>query len=253
MNRKLDDARSSKQLRILLVEDEPLIAEEISDELERQGYTVAVAANLEDGLHASLIGDASLVILDRMLNGLDGLKVIEAMREKGIVTPIMILSGLASIDDRIRGLRAGGDDYLVKPFAMGELVARVEVLLRRGRDTRVTRLSFGPLELDLVEHSVRMGGKPIDLLPREFKLLEYFMRHPNEAISREALLKDVWHHDSWRQTNVVDVHLSNLRRKINVDGEPPLISNVRGAGFILQIEHEEATPSRRAVGRSAPR
>jgi len=253
MNRRLDDATSSKQLRVLLVEDEPLIADEIGEELERQGYMVAVAGNLEDGLRAALIGDASLVILDRMLNGFDGLAVIEAMREKGLATPIMILSGLASIDERIRGLRAGGDDYLVKPFAMGELIARVEVLLRRGRDTRVTRLSFGPLELDLVEHTLRLRGEPIELLPREFKLLEYFMRHPNEAISREALLKDVWHHDSWRQTNVVDVHLSNLRRKINVDGEPPLISNVRGAGFILQLEHEEAPLNRRRAGHSAPR
>jgi two-component system, OmpR family, response regulator len=244
---------SSKQFHVLLVEDEPLIAEEISDELERQGYTVSVAANLEDGLRAALVDDAALVILDRMLNGLDGLKVIEAMREKGSATPIMILSGLASIDERIRGLRAGGDDYLVKPFAMGELVARVEVLLRRGRDTRVTRLSFGPLELDIVEHSVRLRGEPIELLPREFKLLEYFMRHPNEALSREILLKDVWHHDSWRQTNVVDVHLSNLRRKINVEGEPPLISNVRGAGFILQMEQEEAAPTRRSAGRSGQR
>jgi two-component system, OmpR family, response regulator len=245
---------SSKQFRVLLVEDEPLIAQEISDELERQGYTVSVAANLEDGLRAALVGDAALVILDRMLNGLDGLKVIEAMREKGSATPIMILSGLASIDERIRGLRAGGDDYLVKPFAMGELVARVEVLLRRGQETRVTRLSFGPLELDIVEHSVKLRGEPIELLPREFKLLEYFMRHPNEALSREILLKDVWHHDSWRQTNVVDVHLSNLRRKINVEGEPPLISNVRGAGFILQMEQqEEATLTRRRAARSGPR
>jgi two-component system, OmpR family, response regulator len=253
MNRKLDDAMSSKQLRVLLVEDEPLIAEEISEELERQGYSVAVATNLEDGLAAALIGDAALVILDRMLNDLDGLAVIEAMREKGVTTPTMILSGLASIDERIRGLRAGGDDYLVKPFAMGELVARMEVLLRRGRDTRVTRLSFGPLEIDLVEHVVRLRGAPIELLPREFKLLEYFMRHPNEAISREALLKDIWHQESWRQTNVVDVHLSNLRRKITVDGEPPLISNVRGAGFILQIEHEEAATATSRARRSAPR
>jgi two-component system, OmpR family, response regulator len=253
MNRRLDDAMSSKQFRVLLVEDEPLIAQEISDELERQGYTVSVAANLEDGLRAALIGDAALVILDRMLNGLDGLKIIEAMREKGSATPIMILSGLASIDERIRGLRTGGDDYLVKPFAMGELVARVEVLLRRGQDARVTRLSFGPLELDIVEHSVKLRGEPIELLPREFKLLEYFMRHPNEALSREILLKDVWHHDSWRQTNVVDVHLSNLRRKINVEGEPPLISNVRGAGFILQMEQEEATLTRRRAARSGPR
>jgi two-component system OmpR family response regulator len=253
MNRRLDDTLSSKQLRVLLVEDEPLIADEISEELERQGYAVSVAGNLDDGLHAAVRGDVSLVILDRMLNGLDGLTVIAVMRERGIVTPVMILSGLASIDEKISGLRAGGDDYLVKPFAMGELIARVEVLLRRGRDTRVTRLSFGPLELDLVDHVVRLRGKPLNLLPREFKVLEYFMRHPNEAISREALLKDVWRHDSWRQTNVVDVHLSNLRRKINAEGEPPLISNVRGTGFILQIEHEDAPPSRRAAGRSSPR
>jgi DNA-binding response OmpR family regulator len=140
MVHKLDDAVSGEGLRVLLVDDEPLIAEQVREELERHGYTVSLAESLEDGLRAALVGDTAIVILDRMLNGLDGLAMIEAMREKGIATPVMILSGLTSIDERIRGLRAGGDDYLVKPFAMGELLARIEVLLRRGGDARSTRL-----------------------------------------------------------------------------------------------------------------
>jgi two-component system, OmpR family, response regulator len=132
-------------------------------------------------------------------------------------------------------------------------LARIEVLLRRGGDARSTRLRAGPLELDLVEHTVRRSGRLIDLLPREFKILEYFMRRPNQAIAREALLKDIWNHDTWRQTNVVDVHLSNLRRKIHVDGEPPLIANVRGTGFVLQTDAAHAPPDRGVGLRFAPR
>jgi two-component system OmpR family response regulator len=245
MVRRVDDAVSGEGFRVLLVEDEPLIAEQVCEALKHHGYAVSLAESLEDGQRAALLGDVEIVILDRMLNGLDGLAMIEAMRNSGIATPVMILSGLTSIDERIRGLRAGGDDYLVKPFAMGELLARIEVLLRRGGDTRSTRLRAGPLELDLVEHTVLRSGRQIELLPREFKILEYFMRRPNQAIAREALLKDIWNHDSWRQTNVVDVHLSNLRRKIHVDGEPPLIANVRGTGFVLRTEREDLARSRR--------
>jgi two-component system OmpR family response regulator len=252
MNRKLDVEMSSERLRVLLVEDESLIADELCEELERHGYAVSVADNLDDGRRAALVEDAAVVILDRMLNDLDGLAIVEAMRKSGITTPVMILSGLTSVDERIRGLRAGGDDYLIKPFAMAELIARLEVLLRRNIETRATVLRAGPLELDLVEHTVKRSGRLIELLPREFTILEYFMRRPNQTITREALLVDIWNHDTWRQTNVVDVHLSNLRRKLHAEGQPPLIANVRKAGFIL-LADQDAEPSPRLSLRSAPR
>jgi two-component system, OmpR family, response regulator len=251
MIRMLDEAESSK--RVLIVEDEPLIADEIGYELKRRGYEISLAENFEDGLREALLDGAAVVVLDRMLHGVDGLAIIETMREKGIATPVLILSGLSSIDERIRGLRAGGDDYLVKPFAMGELIARIDVLARRGSNARTTRLRAGPLEIDLVDHTVRRSGRLIDLLPREFKILEYFMRRPNQAISRESLLRDVWNLDAWRHTNVVDVHLSNLRRKIDVAGEPPLIVNVRGTGFVLQADREPTAPSRPKARYSAQR
>jgi two-component system OmpR family response regulator len=246
MVRKLDETLSSKRSRVLLIEDEPLISDEICYELKRRGYESSLAENFEDGRRAALLDEAGLVVLDRMLHDIDGLAIVETMREKGITTPVLILSGLTSIDERIKGLRSGGDDYLIKPFAMGELMARIDVLVRRGAEARTTRLRAGPLEIDLVDHTVRRKGRLIDLLPREFKILEYFMRRPNQPIAREALLKDVWNLDTWRHTNVVDVHLSNLRRKIDVAGEPPLIVNVRGAGFVLQADNDEPAPSRRA-------
>jgi two-component system, OmpR family, response regulator len=160
----------------------------------------------------------------------------EALREEGNPTPVLVISALSSVDDRIRGLKAGGDDYLVKPFELRELTARVEALLRRIPDSRVTRLRAGPLEVDLVERSVRRGDRRIDLLPREFKLLEYFMRRPNQIVTRAMLLEDVWNYKFLPQTNVVDVHISNLRRKIDAGGEARLIVNVRAAGFKLHVD-----------------
>jgi two-component system OmpR family response regulator len=253
MSRRLDGAISSERGRVLLVEDEPLISDEIRYELKRRGFEVVLAENFDDGLREALLDEPVIVILDRMLNDVDGLAIVETMRERGIATPVLILSGLTSIDERIRGLRAGGDDYLVKPFAMGELVARIDVLVRRGAVSRTTRLRAGPLEIDLVDHLARRNGRRVELLPREFKILEYFMRRPNQAITRETLLKDVWKLDEWRHTNVVDVHLSNLRRKIDVVGEPPLIVNVRGAGFILHVDEEAPAPTRQPDRYSARR
>jgi two-component system, OmpR family, response regulator len=171
-----------------------------------------------------------------MLQGEDGLTILEALREEGNATPVLVISALSSVDDRIRGLKAGGDDYLVKPFELRELTARVEALLRRIPDSRVTRLRAGPLEVDLVERSVRRGDHRIDLLPREFKLLEYFMRRPNQIVTRAMLLEDVWHYKFLPQTNVVDVHISNLRRKIDAGGEARLIVNVRATGFKLHVD-----------------
>jgi len=157
-------------------------------------------------------------------------------RKRGVVAPIVIISASESAEERIRGLRAGADDYLVKPFALGELMARIDAIARRLGDNRATRLKAGPLEMDLIEQSVRRDGRPIELLPREFKILEYFMRHPGEVVTREALLEHVWRYRSVRLTNTVDVHLSNLRRKLDVGADRPLIVNKRRAGFVLRTD-----------------
>jgi two-component system OmpR family response regulator len=171
-----------------------------------------------------------------MLHGEDGLSIVEALRDEGKRTPVLVISALSAVDERIRGLKAGGDDYLVKPFAMAELAARVEALLRRLDDVRTTTLRIGSLEMDLVERTVRRGGRSIELLPREFKLLEYFVRRPDQVVTRAMLLEDVWHYTFIPQTNVVDVHISNLRRKIDARGEAPLITNIRGVGFMLHAD-----------------
>ena len=228
--------RSSKLITALLIEDEPELADEIKVDLQRRGYDVRLADRREDGLRAARAGDAAILILDRMLHGEDGLSIVAALREEGIKTPVLVISALTSVDERVRGLKAGGDDYLVKPFAMAELAARVEALLRRLDDVRTTTLRIGSLELDLVERTARRSGRSIELLPREFKLLEYFARRPDQVVTRAMLLEDVWHYTFTPQTNVVDVHISNLRRKIDAKGEPPLITNIRGVGFMLHAD-----------------
>jgi two-component system OmpR family response regulator len=228
--------RSVRLPTVLLVEDEPELAEEIRVELRRRGYEVRLAPTRDEGLRAAREGDAAILILDRMLHGEDGLSIVAALRDDGIKTPVLVISALTAIDERIRGLKAGGDDYLVKPFAMGELAARVEALLRRLEDVRTTRLRVGSLEMDLVERRVNRSGRSIDLLPREFKLLEYFVRRPDQVVTRAMLLEDVWHYNFLPQTNVVDVHISNLRRKIDAKGEAPLITNIRGVGFMLHAD-----------------
>ncbi|HLH51861.1 MAG TPA: response regulator transcription factor [Roseiarcus sp.] len=221
---------------VLLVEDEPELAEEIRTDLRRRGYEVRSTETREEGLRAARAGDSAILILDRMLHGEDGLSIVEALRDEGKRTPVLVISALAAVDERIRGLKAGGDDYLVKPFAMAELAARVEALLRRLDDVRTTTLRIGSLEMDLVERTVRRGGRSIELLPREFKLLEYFVRRPDQVVTRAMLLEDVWHYTFIPQTNVVDVHISNLRRKIDARGEAPLITNIRGVGFMLHAD-----------------
>jgi two-component system, OmpR family, response regulator len=173
------------------------------------------------------------MIMDRLVFGEDSLETMEVLRKEGVKVPVLMISALSSVDERIRGLKAGGDDYLSKPFAMAELAARVEALLRRLDDVRTTKLHAGDLEMDLIEQTVHRGGTRIDLLPREFKLLEYFLRHPGQVITRAMLLKDVWHYHFSLETNVVDVHISNLRKKIDARGGPSLIVNIRGAGFML--------------------
>ncbi len=218
---------------VLLIEDEREVAEEILRELRGLGYKVEWAQTLEAGREAASRTDAALLVVDRMLNGEDGLSLVEALRQEGNQAPVLVVSGLSTVDERVRGLKAGGDDYLVKPFALPELSARVEALLRRSAASRATRLKVGALELDLVERTVRRDGVRIDLLPREFKLLEYFMRRPGQIVTRAMLLEDVWNYKFLPQTNVVDVHIGNLRRKLDAGDGRRFIVNVRAAGFKL--------------------
>jgi two-component system OmpR family response regulator len=198
---------------LLLVEDDRDMAVEVTKELTNLGYHVRVAETEAEGLAAARSHPAALLIVDRMLKGIDSLSMIETLRREGIRIPVLVVSALASVDERIRGLKAGGDDYLIKPFAMGELAARIEALLRRSNDSRATVLQVGTLRIDLIERSAMRGKRVLDLLPAEFKLLEYFMRRPGQVITRTMLLEDVWHYRDMRQTNVVDVHIGKLRRK----------------------------------------
>jgi two-component system, OmpR family, response regulator len=223
---------SNRTQTIVLVEDEGELAHEIKIELERLGYLVR-AASIAEAADAARVGDAAMMIMDRIVFGEDSLNTLEVLRKEGIKVPVLVISALSSIDEKVRGLKAGGDDYLAKPFAMVELAARVEVLLRRLEDLRTTKLRAGDLEMDLIEQTVYRGETRIDLLPREFKLLEYFLRHQGRVITRAMLLQEVWHYHFSIETNVVDVHISNLRKKIDVRGTPSLILNIRGAGFML--------------------
>ena len=218
---------------ILVVEDERDLAEEIRLELQASGHPVQLSETVDDALRAARSGAAVLVI-DRMLHGEDGLSIIETLRAEGNATPALVISALSSVDERINGLKAGGDDYLVKPFDIRELTARVEALLRRGGDARRTRLQVGALEMDLVERTVRCDGKLIDLLPREFKLLEYFMRRPGQIVTRAMLLEDVWNFNFMAETNVVDVQIGNLRRKLDPTGARRFIVNIRAVGLQTQ-------------------
>ncbi len=228
--------RGTQSAAVLVVEDEPDLAEEIRLELESAGHSVRVAHSVDEGLSAARSGWASVLVVDRMLGGGDGLAIVEALRSAGVATPVLVVSGLSSVDERILGLGAGGDDYLVKPFDVRELGARVEALLRRGGDPRVTRLRVGVLDMDLVDRRVRCAGRLVDLLPREFKLLEYFMRNPDRVVTRTMLLEDVWNFTFMAPTNVVDVQIGNLRRKLDPTGERKYIVNVRGLGFRLDAE-----------------
>ncbi|ATJ91174.1 response regulator transcription factor [Acetobacter tropicalis] len=220
---------------VLLIEDDSTIAEEIVGELTAHGLDVQHRATGDAGLAAALAGGVDVMVVDRLLPGMDGLTVIETLRQRGIRTPVLVLSALSAVDDRVTGLKAGGDDYLTKPFAMEELLARVEALLRRPDDTRSTRLRVGPLEMDLIERRVWRDGREIELLPREFRLLEYLMRRPDQVLTRSMLLEDVWQYRFIPRTNLVDVHIGKLRRKVDAPGEEPLIRSIRGTGFLLRV------------------
>jgi two-component system OmpR family response regulator len=220
--------------RILIVEDDSGIAQEVAGELSARGYGVTHVANGLDALREAMEGGYSLLVVDRMLPGLDGVEVIRRLREENLRVPVLVLSALSAVDDRVRGLKAGGDDYLTKPFALSELAARVEALLRRPVETRETVLHVGDLVLDLIDREAHRNGRLIELLPREFKLLEYLMRRQDQVVTRAMLLEDVWHYRFVPQTNLVDVHIGKLRRKVDAPGEPVLIESVRGTGFMMR-------------------
>jgi two-component system OmpR family response regulator len=220
--------------KLLLIEDDKATADEITAELTESGFEVDWAANGIEGLDKARSGVAEAMIVDRLLPGMDGLTIIEALRHEGLRTPVLVLSALGAVDDRVRGLRAGGDDYLTKPFAALELVARVEALLRRPAESHESILRVGPLELDLMDRVAKRGDRAIDLLPREFRLLEYMMRRKDQVLTRTMLLEEVWKYKFVPQTNLVDVHMGRLRRKVDEPREPPMIHNIRGVGFILR-------------------
>ena len=206
--------------------------------LREAGHTVEHAANGRDGLFSAASESYDVIVMDRMLPGnIDGLGIIEALRKAGNRTPILILSALNDVDERIKGLKSGGDDYLTKPFALGELLARVDALGRRGGDPGTERvLQVGDLRMDLLSRRVTRGSRPVTLQPREFKLLEYLMRHAEQVVTRTMLLEAVWDYNFDPQTNVVDVHISKLRQKIELDSERPLVRTVRNAGYMMSAD-----------------
>ena len=222
--------------KILVVEDDATTADYIAKGLVQNGYVVDRAANGLDGLFHAVNGDYAAVILDRMLPGMDGLAVLAAIRAAGAVTPVIILSALGSTDERVKGLKAGSDDYLVKPFAFSELLARLEVLQRRGTahaEPVVTGLSCADLSMDLLSHRVERAGLRIDLQPREFRLLEFLLRHQGQVVTRTMMLEEVWDYHFDPGTNVIDVHISRLRKKIDEATQVPLLHTVRGVGYRL--------------------
>ena len=225
-------------MRFLLVEDDPEVARFVIKGLGEAGHVVEHAPDGREGLYRATGESFDALIVDRMLpGGIDGLTLIETLRRTGSTTPVLILSALAQVDDRVRGLKAGGDDYLTKPFAFAELQARLEAILRRGGAKAVeTALRVGDLELDLLSREVRRAGRRLDLLPRELRLLEYLMRHAGQVVTRTMLLEAVWDYHFDPQTNVIDVHVSRLRQKIDKGFARPLIHTIRGAGYSLRPE-----------------
>ncbi len=222
-------------MRILVIEDDAEAAAYLTKGLRESGYLVEHAADGMDGLYMATSEDFDLLVVDRMLPKLDGLAVIEALRKSGRSMPVLILSALGEVDDRVRGLRAGGDDYLTKPYAFAELLARIEALLRRGEGTPAeTKLSLADLEMDLLARTARRGNRDIALQPREYRLLEYLLRHSGQVVTRTMLLENVWDYHFDPQTNVIDVHISRLRQKLDGNGDAPLIHTVRGAGYCLR-------------------
>jgi len=222
-------------MRVLIVEDDQEAAAYMVKGLKESGYVVDHVADGREALYRVAAETYDAVVVDRMLPGVDGLTIVKTMRSAGNQSPVLILSALGDVDDRVKGLKAGGDDYLVKPYAFAELLARLEALLRRGRsDAPDTLLKVADLEMDLVARTVRRGGTPIELKPKEFALLEYLMRHAGHVVTRTMLLENVWDYSFDPQTNVIDVHVSRLRHKIDKGHDKPLLSTIRGAGYSLR-------------------
>jgi two-component system OmpR family response regulator len=223
-------------MRLLVIEDDHDTAAYLIKGLREAGHTVDHAANGKDGLFLAASEKYDAMIVDRLLPQVDGLTIISTLRATGNTVPAIILSALGEVDDRVRGLRAGGDDYLVKPYSFAELIARLEAVLRRNRggNTTETVVRVANLEMDLLARSVRRGSRAIDLKPQEFRLLEYLMRNAGQVVTRTMLFENVWDYHFDPQTNVIDVHISRLRGKVDKDGEPSLIQTVRGAGYCLR-------------------
>jgi two-component system, OmpR family, response regulator len=224
-------------VHVLLIEDDTEAARFLVTGLRESGFSVDHAADGREGLARAAAGQFDVIVTDRMLPGLDGLAIIEELRGKGIATPVLVLSALGSVDDRVRGLKAGGDDYLTKPFALAELLARIEALLRRRPNAaQVTRLKVEDLEFDLLARRVTRAGREVELTARELKLLEFLMRRAGQLVTRTMLLEGVWDLHFDPQSNLIDVHISRLRQAIDRDSDHPLIHTVRGSGYVLRSD-----------------
>jgi two-component system OmpR family response regulator len=222
-------------MRILIVEDDSTIAHFIEKGLKEEGFAVDHVANGEDGLHMALTEPYDAAILDIMLPKLDGLTVLQRMRESGVATPVLILSAKRSVDDRVKGLQSGGDDYLTKPFAFTELVARIRALIRRSTGTaNPTSLSAADLTIDLLTRVVTRGAETIDLQPKEYALLEYLMHNKGRVVTKTMIIEHVWNYNFDPETNVVEARICRLRDKIDKDHDPKLIHTIRGAGYVLK-------------------
>ena len=219
--------------KVLLIEDDDITAAEITSDLRDRGFGVDLASGGLVGLAMARVGEWDVLILDRLLPGCDGLTVLQTLRHEQNRVPALIVSALGHVDDRVRGLRAGGDDYLTKPFSLVELAARLEALLRRPAVSRDTRLRVGPLELDLITSRATRGQRPLDLLQREFKLLEYLVRREGQVVTPAMMFEEVWSYNFIPRTNLIHVHMGRLRRKLDAPDETPMIENVRGIGYTL--------------------
>ena len=223
-------------MRILIIEDDSEAASYLQKALDEAGHVAEVARDGLEGLAKAQDGEFDVLVVDRMLPKLDGLTLIGNLRSQGVTTPTLILSALAQVDDRVKGLRAGGDDYLTKPYSFSELLARIESLARRNGSGAGGQTTYrvGPLELDRLAHKLTRSGKDIILQPREFRLLEYLMKHAGQVVTRTMLLENVWDYHFDPQTNVIDVHVSRLRAKIDKGADVPLLQTVRGAGYMIR-------------------
>lgn len=221
---------------VLVIEDERKLAKSLERGLRNAGYDVAIAGKGDEGLELALGGEFGCIVLDWMLPGADGLTVISTLRQEGVLTPILLLTARDAVEDRVFGLETGADDYLVKPFAFAELLARVKALLRRGQVDRETILKVGDLELDLLARRVLRRGEIVSMTQREIEVLEYFMRHVNQAVTREMLGRDVWKEPDYVLTNVAEVYVNLLRKKLDTPGDPTLIVTIRGVGYMLKAE-----------------